>query len=311
MNNSPGQNSILRIPLVSILVTLFVVLLGFQVVGPLFGMMIAFPLFPGTMQEFSAAASSPFEYPAFKTSLLIMQGCGTIFGMILIPAVLLKNQNRSLNALFRAPFYAQPAFIIAILVIVFMGFNSIIIQWNQEITLPFGIDEWARAMEKKLGDATEFITKFDSITQFILAFLVVAVLPAIGEEIVFRGMIQNDFHRATGNIHVAVWVSAILFSAIHLQFLGFVPRMLLGALFGYLYFWSGNLWLAVLAHFVNNGFLVVALFLYQKGAFPINLEDTSTPVPWPAVLFSAILSAMLLYAYKTFFNHHPKGDIPA
>src|SRR5690606_9164914 len=136
--------------------------------------------------------------------------------------------------------------------------------------------------------------------QMVLAFVVVVVLPAIGEEIVFRGMIQNDFYRATRNAHLSIWITAILFSAIHLQFYGFFPRMFLGALFGYLYFWSGNLWMPVLAHFVNNGFTLISLYLYDKVVIPIVVDNTQ-PSVWQ-VLFSAVFSAFLMYAFKNFYN---------
>lgn len=309
MSDLPNYNRF-RTPLISILLTLLCVLAGFQIIGPIIGTMIAFPFFPGNTEEFSEAFKNPLNHPSFKSPLLIMQGCATLFGMIIIPAFLLRKQDRRLNSFFNGPVYTQPAFIVPVLVIVFMGFNSLIIQWNQGLTLPFGMDEWARNLEERLGEATEYITKFDSFGQFFLAFVVVAILPAFGEEIVFRGMIQNDLNRAFNNQHLAIWVSAILFSAIHLQFFGFFPRLLLGALFGYLYFWSGSLWLAILAHFVNNGFTIIALYLYQKGSFPVNIEDPEATVPWQAVIFSAVFCTLLLYAFKNFYNQHPKADIP-
>ena len=113
--------------------------------------------------------------------------------------------------------------------------------------------------------------------QLIIGFLVIAVLPAIGEEIIFRGMIQNDFYRATRNIHLSIWISALLFSAIHIQFFGFFPDCFLVRLFGYLYYWSGNLLMPMLAHFINNGFTVATLVLTQKKAISIDWKRSSRP----------------------------------
>jgi uncharacterized protein len=139
--------------------------------------------------------------------------------------------------------------------------------------------------------------------------IVIGVLPAIGEEIVFRGIIQNQLFRATHNKHVAIWIAAILFSAIHFQFFGFVPRMLLGALFGYLYYWSGNLWMSVIAHFANNGFSVLAMYFYQKGAIGFDVEDTES-VPAHFVIFSALLTAgLLFYFYKYYQNRNLKTTL--
>jgi uncharacterized protein len=306
MSELPGSNN-LRNPLVSILVTLVIVLLGFQLVGPMVGMMIAYPLFPGSHVEFADAIEEPFNHPELKPTILLMQGLGTFFGMIVLPYFILRKQQRSLNQLFSGYWYLRPAIIAAILVVVFMGVNSVVIEWNQNISFPG--DEWARQIEKTLAEGTKFLTQFNSLWDLAFVFVIVAILPSIGEEIVFRGMIQNDFYRATKNIHIAIWVSAIMFSAIHIQFFGFFPRLLLGALFGYLYFWSGNLWIAVLAHFVNNGLMVIGLYLNQKGIIDIDLEQASS-TPWQAVLFSAVCTILLLYAYKSFYNNNPKADIP-
>jgi uncharacterized protein len=301
------QNKTLRDPMISILLTLVVVLLGFQLIGPMIGMMLAYPFYPGSPMDFATALKDPFSHPELKNSFLLMQGFGTFFGMIVLPYFLLQKQGRSLAGLFETYWYSRPVFMVVLLVIVFMGVNSVFIEWNQNIHFPG--DEWARRLEDMLAKGTKFLTQFESIWDLVFVFVVIAILPAIGEEIVFRGMIQNDFYRATRNIHVAIWVSAILFSAIHIQFFGFIPRMLLGAMFGYLYYWSGNLWIAVVAHFVNNGFTVIGLYLFRKGIIDVDLEST-TSTPWQGVVFSAICTVILLYGYKSFYNNNPKSDIP-
>ncbi len=147
----------------------------------------------------------------------------------------------------------------------------------------------------------EFFTAFDSSGDFLLGVVVIALLPAIGEELVFRGMLQPELFRATGNHHAAIWISAIIFSAFHLQFFGFVPRMLLGALFGYLYVWSGNLLIPMLAHFVNNGFSVLMMYLYQKGTIPIDL-DAPEAAPWPLVVGFTTVFIALMYYFKKFYQ---------
>lgn len=233
-----------------------------------------------------------------------MQGFGALIGLILIPVLFLRKQGRPAVDLLNKPFYVQPALIVPLIVVAFMGVNAIFIEWNQNIDFPeffSGFEKWAQTTEEKLEEVTQYLTYYDSTSQFILAFIVIAILPAIGEELVFRGMIQNDFYRATRNVHVSVWIAAIVFSAIHFQFYGFVPRMLLGALFGYLYHWSGNLLMPMLAHFVNNGFTVIALYLHQNGMIAVDIEDPSA-VPWQTVVFSALFTVLLLYAYKNFYN---------
>ena len=133
--------------------------------------------------------------------------------------------------------------------------------------------------EDLLKEVTEYITQFDSTGQFLLGIIVIAVLPAVGEELLFRGCIQNQLFNITRNTHLAIWITAFFFSAIHVQFLGFVPRMLLGALFGYLYFWSGNLLVPMLAHFFNNGLQIFLLYAYQREGFTYNIDELEHSVP--------------------------------
>ena len=117
---------------------------------------------------------------------------------------------------------------------------------------------WAGALEAQAMAITKSILAFENTAAMGPVLVSVAFLPALCEEWLFRGTLQPILVRATGNIHVGIWVSAALFSAIHMQFFGFVPRMLLGAGFGYLVVYSGSLWPAVVGHFVNNAGVVVA-----------------------------------------------------
>ena len=105
---------------------------------------------------------------------------------------------------------------------------------------------------------------------------------------------KNHVLRITKNIHVAIWVGAFLFSLFHLQFYGLVPRMLLGVMFGYLYYFSGNIIYPMIAHFVNNGFTLIMLYFYQQGIVDFNIENTDV-LPWPQVIFSTGITSFLCY----------------
>jgi len=189
---------------------------------------------------------------------------------------------------------------VALLTIAFMPFNGLIIEWNQGLRLPVTfqvVEEWMKAKEAQLSKLTRFLTTFDDPLQLVLAVFVIAVLPAVGEEVLFRGLIQRKLVQWVGNVHLGIWLAALLFSAIHLQFYGFVPRVLLGALFGYLYVWSGNIWVPILAHFVNNGFTVVMVWLHRRSVVPVNIENTDS-VPLTGALFSLLLTIVLLIYFQ-------------
>ena len=184
--------------------------------------------------------------------------------------------------------------------------GSVVIDWNSKIQFPdFRCDfgDWARRLEDLAEQQTIFLTTFDSPGQFIFGFIVIALLAGFSEELVFRGVLQPELFRATGNIHVAIWTSAFLFSALHMQFFGFFPRLLLGALFGYLYAWSGNLLIPMLAHVLNNGVSVVILYLHQRGAVAIDIENAE-PAPWPVAILFASATFGLLFYFKRFYQRH-------
>lgn len=291
-------------PFFVVMVTLIAVFFGFQVIGLFVGLLLASPFYDGNLVEMAEALASPGDDPNMKYLFYFIQGCGAILGFIIIPHFILKWSDHSLKRLFQSEFSLQPFLLTAVLVVTFMGVNSLFVEWNENLRLPeflSGFEKWARDMEDRLKETTAMLTKFDSITQVAVAFIVVAVLPAIGEEIVFRGIIQRELFRGTKNIHVSIWLAALIFSAFHFQLYGFLPRTLLGALFGYLYYWSGNLSVAVLAHFVNNGLLISAMYLQQQGLIDVDIESTEA-APWSTILFSGLITLILLYLFKTFYD---------
>lgn len=187
-------------------------------------------------------------------------------------------------------------FLVALLVIGFMGFDALIIEWNQSMQFPDSMrstTKWVKETEESTGELTKFLTTFTSVSQLIVAMVVVAVLAGVSEELLFRGVLQNIILKATNNPHVAIWVAAFTFSFIHFQFYGFVPRMLLGALFGYLYYWTKNLWVPMFAHFVNNGFTLYMAYLHSTKSVKFDIEDTKS-VPLSMALGSLVLTAILL-----------------
>ena len=111
----------------------------------------------------------------------------------------------------------------------------------------------------------------------------------------FRGIVQRKFYIAFKNPHLAIWLSAFIFSAIHLQFYGFFPRMLLGAMFGYFYFWTGNLWVPILGHIFNNGLALILIHLVHLKKVSPDLEKLNI-IPLPILLvFSALFASLIYY----------------
>jgi len=127
---------------------------------------------------------------------------------------------------------------------------------NESIPLP----AWAGAFEAQAEDTLKAVLTMNSPLIFLINLLIIAILPGIGEELIFRGILQKQIGLIFKSPIAAIWIAAFIFSAIHLQFEGFLPRMALGAVLGYLYYWTGNLWVPMIAHAFNNGIQVIVIY---------------------------------------------------
>lgn len=121
-----------------------------------------------------------------------------------------------------------------------------------------------KSSEEQAARITEAFLIMTSPSELLFNLFMIALIPAIGEELLFRGIVQNIFSRWLKNNHAAIWLSALLFSAMHMQFYGFIPRLMLGVMLGYLLVWSGNIWWPIIAHFVNNAAAVIFSYLFQN-----------------------------------------------
>ena len=133
----------------------------------------------------------------------------------------------------------------------------------------------------------------------------IAVIPAIGEEFVFRGILHKVFRQWTGNAHIAVWISAFLFSAMHMQFYGFLPRLFLGAVLGYMLVSTGNIWVPVLAHFFNNTAAVTVFYLKHNNYITLDIEQIGLGSgAFLYAIFSLIATVMLLLVLRKIQLRH-------
>jgi uncharacterized protein len=295
-----------RKPLISLLSILLNVFIGFVILGPSIGLAVASLFYEGTLMDFLKAAQDPDRYPDIRNELLITQGVATMVSLIILPALHVRALERKSLSNFFPP---QEKLFTAIVLMMGVGITFIIsisplTEWNMNLTFPEFLrdfETWARRTEDQAARLTEAMTRFGSTGDLLLGLVVIAILPAIGEEFVFRGLFQNELMRASKNIHVAIWFSALIFSTIHFQFYGFLPRLLLGALFGYLYYWSGNLLIPIVAHFINNAFGVVMIYLYQNKMTDLNVEDNTAP-PISYVLLNIALTAGLLYYFRKHYQ---------
>ena len=182
---------------------------------------------------------------------------------------------------------------------------------NNRIVLPeclSSLEQFFRQMEEEAALLTERFMQADNVWVMMINMGLMAVLPALAEEMSFRGVLQQLLG---GRRHVAIWLTAVIFSAIHMQFYGFVPRMLMGALFGYVFVWTGSLWVPIVMHFVNNGMAVLVYYiLSSKGvAMDTNYADTlgAGTTWWLGVISLLTVGILLRVLYLRITSQGPQG----
>lgn len=232
----------------------------------------------------------------------MLQISSTVGVFILGPLVYAKIDNYKVRSYFEINTPIKPVLILLTVLIVL--FSSPLLEainnLNQKMALPNflqNLEDWMKQKELEAAALTQQLLVMKGYKDLAVNLLMIAILPSIGEELFFRGTIQNIFTRLFKNPHLAIWATAILFSAIHLQFYGFLPRMFLGALFGYLFFWGKSIWLPILGHFLNNGFAVVMAFKLQQEGKSISELDNTVSVNWYVGLLSAMLTFALIRIY--------------
>ena len=278
---------------------------GVLFLGQVMAWLTAFLMSGVGMNELISILTNPTDYPEQRLMVLMYQGMASLGGFIIAPLIFYFTMVRGnlMKDFIQIPANIVSALSITIIIVFsFMVVNTVFIDLNSSIKLPeafSGFEEWAEGLEGSMEVLTKYLTEFNTTGYLIAAIIVIAVIPGIGEELLFRGLLQNIFKRIFKNDHVAIWITAMLFSAIHFQFFGFIPRMLLGALFGYLYVWSGNLIIPIVAHFVNNCVSLLALYVYQKGLTEIDVESTEALPTMYVLIFSALFVVTLLY-YKNY-----------
>jgi membrane protease YdiL (CAAX protease family) len=199
-------------------------------------------------------------------------------------------------------------------VLIINPFISFVGELNSKMSLPgflSDLEEWMRKMEDQAAQLIDRFMEVKTLGGLLFNLFMIAVIPAVGEEFLFRGVFQKIFTQMTRNYHWGIWISAFLFSALHMQFYGFVPRMLLGALFGYMLVYSGSLWLPIACHFVNNALGVLYLYFEKQGMEEVGRlseigEKTIYMVPLAAA--SLILTIWLILALRK-RSERLKGEI--
>lgn len=268
------------------------------------GVLIAMPLFSLSYEELQVILEKGFQGSDLNL-LRFFQAVQTL-GLFVIPALLANNfllsEKQGFLATKQKSNYLVLGLIFLLSLVAALPLIQSLISLNGAITFPEAMKEIeARLieMESERSILSERMVSELSVGALLLNILIIAILPAIGEEFLFRGVLQRILQQWTGKAHLSVIFAAVIFSAIHMQFYGFIPRILLGIYFGYIFLWTGNIWLTVLAHFLNNAMAIMLIYLSENNIFelPLWFGDRDMPAVLPLII-SVILTTALIFLTK-------------
>ena len=251
------------------------------------------------------AVSAVFVF-AGDTGMKIAQGISSIM-MFVVPPIVYYYVTRSEHRMHdlglrrvNTPWYF---FILIGIILMFVSLpvTNQLTRWNEAMSLGGAfakLEEYLKTMEEMAAATTDKMLNADSIGGLLLNLLVIALIPAIGEELTFRGVLQQGLTRKM-NPHAAIILSAAIFSFIHFQFYGFLPRMFLGILLGYMFYVSGSLWTSITMHFVNNGTAVLLYYLNNKGVINIDADHFGEVQSlWLVALSLVVTVALIVWGWK-------------
>lgn len=241
--------------------------------------------------------------PHSLTSLKVLQGCQAVCSFLLpalLVAYLCYEQPWQWLHIDRHPAW-QTTLAAVILMLVALPAVNLLAEWNSHLRLPAflaPVEAMMQEMEQRAARLTEQLLSTQTFGGMMVNMLILAILPALTEELTFRGVLLNlftayDQHRPLRR-HLAIWAVAVIFSAMHGQFYGFIPRMLLGALFGYMLWWTGSLWTAVWMHLTNNAAAVLSGFLSVRQGIPFNTIETLGTGSTEWIGWSSLCLAMVI-----------------
>lgn len=280
--------------LVLFMFVLFVVVLGV-------GLLVAIPLLGDDVMALMRGQAMDGENINLLRYFQVLSHLGLfVVPSIVFALVISRRPVRYLEA-HRLP-ALWPSALSVLIVFAAVPMVSYLLQVNQGISLPDSlrsIEEWMRSTEDAAEKLTRRFLEVYTWREFAINMLMIAVIPAIGEEFIFRGIIQKLFTEWTRNKHVAIVITAILFSAMHLQFFGFLPRVWLGIVLGYLLVYSGNIWFPVLAHFINNTAALIFYHFHSLGKIDIEIEDLGAgPMGAMLAVSSLVVIIALFVAFR-------------
>lgn len=250
-----------------------------------------------TIEQMQISMNDPAYANAVRVVQTLLSACMFLLPPIITARIIQRNPFDYLMWKGKISFQTSlSTVLVMVTTLVVASQLSVIMEW---IPLSDNLRLYFREMEDKYMQQIEVMSQMKDIPDLLLSLLVMAAFPAIVEEAFFRGGFQNMMYRSTKNIWVSVIITSLLFSAIHFSFYGFLSRVALSLVLGLLYAYSSNLWIPILAHFVNNAIAVGQVY-YLRSTGQSVVENIDEKYPWYVVL------SMVVFFYFS-FQHFKKS----
>jgi hypothetical protein len=257
----------------------FFIVIAFAIGGLFIGTLISVPIWNGMTGKGILDMKDELGNPAYSNAFKVIQTVSTVFGF-LIPAVaaafLLNRRPYKLLGFTKKIHWIQVVLVLAIMLTALFSSTSLG-YLNQHLPVPASWKISFQNMEDKYNNEVQAIMQLKDFKDYLLGLAIMAFLPAMCEESLFRGGLQNFLTRSTNKPWLSIIIVSILFSAVHFSFYGFLPRMFLGIVLGLVYYYTGSLWLSILAHFTNNAF-AVSQFYFSHSTSVKQAAQENTPV---------------------------------
>lgn len=268
---------------------------------------VVFKLFGVDITQIDVFVAEPNEYQREMLFVKLFQIIASV-GTFIVPAILFPKAINKLPIYFLRIKEKTTGYSIVtaiFLMVISMPAVSFIYEINKSIVFPQNL-AWLelqlRQMEENAQNITSAFINTTSVAQLFLNAVVVAIVPAIAEELFFRGCLQNFVRLVFQNIHISVWFTAIIFSGFHAQFFGFIPRVMLGVMLGYIFVYSGSIWVAAIAHFFNNFFALLSAYLFKLNPqWQFLSEDFAFPA-WMAVVSLVLIVVTVFFMLQQRFR---------
>lgn len=291
-------------------VLLITLVLSFLLFSALFGIVMLVPFYgSGVLSLFSAPDYTDISVINALKAMQILNMAGGLLLPGIIYLWLCTPGSSTYNGFSRSFSPLALALTVSMVIIAqpLIGWTS---ELNSYLTMPQGlsfIEDWMQRTEKQGQQITQAFLLTTSAGGLLINVFMIAILPPFAEELLFRGVLARLFKDWSKNVHLAVFISAVIFAAIHIQFYTFLPRFLLGMALGYLFFWSGSLWLPIAAHFANNFLTLIVEFLYRKGIITTNAENFGmNNAAWLTAISIVGVTVLLITIYKLSVRQKPE-----